>query len=71
MNPTISSDGGGMSHLNNVSGIFGWLDSKLDTVIKPRFIMIILIVIGMFYFVITALGGGGFGGAGGGDANNG
>jgi hypothetical protein len=50
--------GGGMSHINNVSGIFGWLDHKLDEVIKPRFIIIILIVIGMFYFVITALGSG-------------
>ena len=47
-----------VGHLNNVSGIFGWLDSKLDTVIKPRFIIIIVIVIGMFYFVISALGSG-------------
>jgi hypothetical protein len=51
--------GGGMPHLNNVSGIFGWLDDKLDAVIKPRVIIIVLIVIGMFYFVITALGSGG------------
>lgn len=42
-----------VGHLNNVSGIFGWLDSKLDTVIKPRFIVIIFIVIGMFYFIIS------------------
>ena len=51
----VSADVG---HLNNVSGIFGWLDSKLDTIIKPRFIIIILVVIGMFYFIITALGSG-------------
>jgi hypothetical protein len=51
--------GGGMPHLNKVSGIFGWLDDKLDAVIKPRIIIIVLIVIGMFYFVISALGSGG------------
>ena len=51
--------GGGMPHFNNVSGIFGWLDDKLDAVIKPRVILIVLIVIGMFYFVISALGSGG------------
>jgi hypothetical protein len=58
-NPTSGGGGGGMPHLNNVSGIFGWLDDKLDAVIKPRVIIIVLIVIGMFYFVIYALGSGG------------
>jgi hypothetical protein len=60
-NPKSGGGGGGMPHLNNVSGIFGWLDDKLDAVIKPRVILIVLIVIGMFYFVIYALGSGGGG----------
>jgi hypothetical protein len=44
--------------INNMSSIFGWLDDKFDTLIKPRIIIIILIVIGMFYFIISALGSG-------------
>jgi hypothetical protein len=44
--------------LKQVSGIFGWMDEKIDTLINPRVIILILVVIFMGYFVINALAGG-------------
>ena len=45
--------------LNEVSGMFNWMDGKIDEFIKPRVIVLILVVIAMAYFVINALAGGG------------
>lgn len=56
--PTVGGVNSTMPIVSNVSGVFGWLDEKLDAVINPRFIIIILIVIGMSYFIISALGNG-------------
>jgi hypothetical protein len=44
--------------LKQVSGVFGWMDEKIDTLINPRVIILILVVIFMGYFVINALAGG-------------
>ena len=43
--------------LNEVSGMFSWMDGKIDEFIKPRVIVLILVVIAMAYFVINALAG--------------
>ena len=43
--------------LNKVSGIFEWMDSKIDQYINPRVIILVLIVIFMGYFVVNALAG--------------
>lgn len=43
---------------NEVSGIFDWVDGKIDEYISPRVIILICIVILMVYFVVNALGGG-------------
>jgi len=45
--------------LNEVSGMFNWMDGKIDEFIKPRVIVLILVVVAMAYFVINALAGGG------------
>jgi hypothetical protein len=45
--------------LNEVSGMFSWMDGKIDEFIKPRVIVLILVVVAMAYFVINALAGGG------------
>lgn len=39
--------------------MFSWMDGKIDKFIKPRVIVLILVVIAMAYFVINALAGGG------------
>ena len=44
--------------LKQVSGVFGWMDEKIDSLINPRVIILILVVIFMGYFVINALAGG-------------
>lgn len=44
--------------LKQVSGVFGWMDEKIDPLINPRVIILILVVIFMGYFVINALAGG-------------
>jgi len=44
--------------LKQVSGVFGWMDEKIDTLINPRVIILILVVVFMGYFVINALAGG-------------
>jgi hypothetical protein len=44
--------------LNEVSGMFSWMDGKIDEFIKPRVIVLILVVVAMAYFVINALAGG-------------
>ena len=43
--------------LNEVSGMFSWMDGKIDEFIKPRVIVLILVVVAMAYFVINALAG--------------
>jgi hypothetical protein len=45
--------------LNEVSGMFDWMDGKIDEFINPRVIVLLLVVIAMVYFVINALAGGG------------
>jgi hypothetical protein len=44
--------------LNEVSGMFDWMDGKIDEFINPRVIVLLLVVIAMVYFVINALAGG-------------
>ena len=44
--------------LKQVSGVFGWMDEKIDSLINPRVIILILVVIFMGYFVINDLAGG-------------
>lgn len=39
--------------------MFSWMDGKIDEFIKPRVIVLILVVVAMAYFVINALAGGG------------
>ena len=45
--------------LSQVSGIFDWMDGKMEQFINPRAILLICVVIFMVYFVINALAGGG------------
>ena len=45
--------------LNEVSGMFDWMDGKIDKVINPRAIILILVVIFMGYIIINALAGSG------------
>ena len=45
--------------LNEVSGMFDWMDGKIDEVINPRAIILILVVIFMGYIIINALAGSG------------
>ena len=45
--------------LNEVSGMFDWMDGKIDKVINPRVIILILVVIFMGYIIINALAGSG------------
>jgi len=45
--------------LKQVSGVFDWMDEKIDPLINPRVIILILVVVFMGYFVINALAGGG------------
>lgn len=52
--PTAASVG-----LNEVTGMFDWMDGKIDEFINMRVIILILVVIFMAYFVINALAGGG------------
>ena len=56
---TASSSSMATGGLNKVSGIFEWMDGKLDQFINPRVIILVLIVVFMVYFVINALAGGG------------
>jgi hypothetical protein len=44
--------------LKQVSGVFDWMDEKIDPLINPRVIILILVVVFMGYFVINALAGG-------------
>lgn len=52
--PSVASVG-----LSQVSGIFDWMDGKMEQFINPRAILLICVVIFMVYFVINALAGGG------------
>lgn len=45
--------------LSQVSGIFDWMDGKMEEFINPRVILLICVVIFMVYFVVNALAGGG------------
>jgi len=42
---------------SNVSGIFDWVDGKIDDVISPRVVFLIIVVLAMLYFVVNALAG--------------
>ena len=55
-NPSPSSSSIGLSQ---VSGIFDWMDGKMEEFINPRVILLICVVIFMVYFVVNALAGGG------------
>ena len=44
--------------LNEVTGLFDWMDGKIDKYITPRIIVLLLIVVCMVYFTINALAGG-------------
>ena len=57
--PSPSSSSLSTGGLNKVSGIFEWMDGKIDQYINPRVIILVLIVIFMGYFVVNALAGGG------------
>lgn len=52
--PSVASVG-----LSQVSGIFDWMDGKMEQYINPRAILLICVVIFMVYFVVNALAGGG------------
>jgi hypothetical protein len=52
--PTAASVG-----LHEVSGMFDWMDGKIDQFINPRVIILIIVSITMIYFVLNALAGGG------------
>lgn len=45
--------------INEVTGMFEWMDGKIDKFITPRVIILLLVIICMGYFVINALAGGG------------
>jgi len=51
--PKVSSIG-----LNQVTGIFEWMDGKIDQLLNLRIILLVIFVIAMIYFVINALAGG-------------
>jgi hypothetical protein len=55
-NPSSSPANVGLSQ---VSGIFDWMDGKMEEFINPRVILLICVVIFMVYFVVNALAGGG------------
>ena len=55
-NPSPSSSSIGLSQ---VSGIFDWMDGKMEEFINFRVILLICAVIFMAYFVVNALAGGG------------
>ena len=57
--PSPSSSSLSTGGLNKVSGIFEWMDGKIDQYINPRVIILVLVVIFMGYFVVNALAGGG------------
>jgi hypothetical protein len=54
--PTPSPEAVGLKQL---SGIFDWMDGKMDEFINFRVIVLICVVIFMVYFVVNALAGGG------------
>ena len=47
--------------LNEVSGMFDWMDGKIDELINPRLVILILVVLFMGYIIINALAGSGGG----------
>lgn len=44
--------------LNEVTGMFDWMDGKIDKILNPRIIILIIVVVVMVYFVVNALAGG-------------
>jgi hypothetical protein len=44
--------------LNELTGMFDWMDGKVDKILNPRIIILLIVVVTMVYFVINALAGG-------------
>jgi hypothetical protein len=56
--PSVGGPKAASVGINQVSGMFDWMDGKIDKFISLRVVLLIVIVVAMVYFVINALAGG-------------
>ena len=58
LSPSISVPKASSVGLGQITGMFDWMDGKIDEFITLRVVLLIVFVVAMVYFVINALAGG-------------